>query len=387
MRKDVLKLIVTLCLLLCSIAYSDAGTAVQEQEQAPKKEFTIIKEVWRTPYKSQGKTGTCWSFSTTSLLESEAYRLGRGELELSQIYIAYHAYLEKAQRNVRMHGHGVFKQGGLPHDVIHIMKKYGTVRLTDYSGLLPGDAAHNHREMYKLLNGVMKSVVEVGKGENLSSKWIDGKLSSRWLDDMKDILDNHTGPVPKSIQYKGRKMTPKEFADEVLALPYDDYIEVTSYSFLPLYGTGELTIQDNWLHYSNYYNVKIDQFIGIIDHALENGFSLVFDLHTTTELYKSKKGYCELEPELEAGVIDQDARDTMLENWRTFDQHLVHGVGIAKDEKGKKFYFTKDSVGPEDGPYKSLEYFSENYIRAKALFIMVHKDGLPRDIRKKLGID
>jgi bleomycin hydrolase len=373
-------------LIILLIALSTAIASDKDKSEQPDKQFKIVKEVWRTPYKSQGKTGTCWSFSTTSFLESEAHRLGRGEFELSQMFIAYYAYLEKAQRNARRHGKGVFAQGGLPHDVIYIIDKYGTVPLSDYSGLPRGEERHNHREMFKILRGVMKSVIDSGEDRDLTSEWIDGTLHSKWLDSMGDIMGNHLGVIPQTIQYNGSEMTPVQFSSDVLDLPLDDYIEITSYSYLPLFGSGELYLSDNWLHYDDYYNLPIDDFIRCFDYALDNGFSLVLDLSITNAHYTSKKGYCELDPELENGVIDQNARDTMLENWKTVDQHLEHCVGLAKDEDGKKFYYVKDSVGPEDGSYKSLEYFSENFLRAKCLFFMVHKDGVPDDIRKRLGL-
>jgi bleomycin hydrolase len=372
--------------LILNIAFSTAYAADQDKSETPDKKFKIINEVWRSPFKSQAKTGTCWSFSTTSFLESEAHRLGRGDFELSQMFNAYYAYLEKAQRNSRMHGSGVFAQGGLSHDVIYIIDKYGAVPLSEYSGLPSGGERHNHRELFKMVQGIMNSVIESGENHDLSSEWHDGNLHSKWLDNIADVIENHLGVIPSTIQYNGREMTPKQFSEDVLDLPLTDYVEVTSYSYLPYYATGELQLRDNWLHYDDFYNVRIDDFIRIMDHSLENGYSLVLDLHILNSHYTSKKGYCELEPELEDGVIDQDARDTMLENWKTVDQHLVHCIGLAKDEDGKIFYFTKDSVDSVDDSYKSLEYFSENFLRAKCLFFMVHKDGLPDDILTKLGL-
>jgi len=377
----------SIVLALLIALFIPAGTAAaQKEKNAPGKKFEIIEEVWRTPFKSQGETGTCWSFSTISFLESEAHRLGRGDFELSQMFIAYRAYLEKALRNERLHGKGVFAQGGLSHDVIYIIGKYGAVPLADYTGLLPGRERHNHREMFKMLNGIMNSAVDSGEDHVLSSEWIDGKLHSEWLEDMDDVLKNHMGTIPEMIAYGGREMTPKEFADDVLDLPLEDYIEVTSYSYLPFNGKGELLLPDNWLHHDDYYNVRIDDFIRILDYAVSNGYSLVLDLHIINEHYTSKKGYCELDGDMENGVIDQDARDTMLENWKTVDQHLEHCIGLARDEDGKKFYYVKDSVDAADDSYKPLEYFSENFLRAKCLFVMVHKDGVPEDIREKLGL-
>ncbi|MFH1754784.1 MAG: C1 family peptidase, partial [Candidatus Latescibacterota bacterium] len=158
-------------LILSLVVLPEVHASAKNKRNISTKRFKIVHEVWRTPYKSQGRTGTCWSFSTTSFLESEAHRLGRGDFELSQMFAAYHAYLEKAQRYARMHGSGVFAQGGLPHDVIYLIDKYGTVPLSHYSGLPAGDDRHNHREMFKILKGVMSSVIQSGDDLDLSSKW------------------------------------------------------------------------------------------------------------------------------------------------------------------------------------------------------------------------
>ncbi|MBI4720770.1 MAG: hypothetical protein HY770_06045 [Chitinivibrionia bacterium] len=372
-------------LALCCTFGAVALRADTENESAPKR-FTVLKEVWRTSYKPQGQTGMCWSFSTTSFLESEVKRLGGGEYELSPVFTAYHAYLEKSSRFVRRQGGDVFGQGGLPHDVIHVMQTCGAVPLAAYSGLPAGERKHDHRELFAVLNALVKAVVKTGEGGNLSGAWSGGRVQSAWMEDFRDILDNHLGAPPSSIAVEGRTITPRQFADEVLAVPYDDFVEITSYSFLPPYGAGELPLHDNWLHYSGYYNVPLDDFIRIADHALERRFSMVFDLHTTDELYKSLSGYAELAPDVEGGAVTQDMRNTMLEDWSTTDVHLVHCVGLAKDDAGKKFYRVKDSWGADEGPYEDLEYLSENFVRAKALFLMIHKDGLPGDVREKLGI-
>jgi bleomycin hydrolase len=381
MKKIVLMSIIMLGCAMASLLPVRAADTAKES-----KRFSVQTEVWRTPYKPQGQTGMCWAFSTVSFLESELKRLGTGEFELSQVFISYHAYLEKARRHVYRQGGGVFGQGGLPHDVIHVMKKYGAAPLEAYSGLREGNSRHAHNEMFAILDGVLEGVIASGKKGNLSGKWVDGELECLWFDDFRDILDNHLGAPPPSFDYGGRTSTPRQFADDVLALPYDEYLEITSYSYLPRNVKGELALHDNWLHYDEYYNVSLDDLIAIIDHALKTGYSLVFDLHTTGALYENLSGYAELPEDLEQGGIDADARDTMLENWSTTDVHLVHCVGIAADETGKKYYMVKDSWGADEGPYEDLEYLSEAFVRAKALFILVHKNGVPRGIKNALGI-
>jgi bleomycin hydrolase len=387
MKRNIFLFALVLSIGLVLFVSSTALENEKKKSELPDKKFKVLTEVWRTPAKSQGKTGTCWCFSTTSFLESEAHRLGRGDFELSEMFTVYHVYLEKALRYVRLHGKNRFGQGGLCHDVVYIMKKYGIVRDSDYSGLKPGETMHKHNEMERVAAGMMEGVVKSGEKKELSSKWIDGRLSSNWFNALCGLLDSYLGKVPKMIEYKGRRISPKQFSDEVLALPFDDYIEITSYSYLPFYKTGELLVPDNWMHCKNYYNVKLNDFVRIIDHALERGYSLVFDLHLTKEDYESLKGYGVVKADSEGVVVSQDMRDTMFEDWRTSDVHLVHAVGIAEDEEGKKFYTTKDSVTSDVGPNKSLEHFSENYVRAKVLSYMINKNGLPDDIREILGIE
>ena len=362
-------------------------TAIAAGEGVSEKKFTIEHQIWSTPNKSQGKTWMCWAFSTTSLFESELKRLGKEEMELSPVFTVYHAFLEKADRFFYRQGGTVFGPGGLPHDVIHVTRKYGAVPLNSYSGLLPGKSSHSNRELRILLDGLMKAVLEVGKDGSLSSSWKDGKLNSLWRDDLRDILDNHLGKPPKAITYGGQQFTPLQFVENVAQLPFEDYVEITSYSFLPMYGKGEFALHDNWLHYDDYYNLPLEEYIAVIDHALENGFSLVLDLHTTKELYKDPGGVAELKVEMAGLGLDQDGRDSMFEDWSTTDVHLVHCIGVAKDQEGGKYYMVKDSWREEGGANEGLKYLSEEFIRGKALFIMLHKDGLPSQVREKLHID
>ena len=368
-------LVISVVVLALSIPSAMAQTR-PEKQSLPDKEFTIVKEMWRTPSKSQGRTGTCWCFSTTSFFETEAYRLGRGEFNLSEIHTVYYACLEKAHRYIRLHGSNAFGQGGLSHDLLYLAKRHGLVRKSDYDGFQPGgEKVHNHSEMFTALRGVVDGIVN-GRGP-----------TDTWPEALKGIMNAYVGKVPEKINYEGREMTPKQFADEVINLPYDDYVEITSYSYLPKYGKGELLIPDNWMHYDDFYNVPIDDYIKIIDNALTNGYTLVFDLDVAAPTCNSRAGQAFMEEDKTGETIDQAQRDMLFDSWKTQDHHLEHAVGIAKDEKGATWYLVKDSGGPDRGPFEGHEYFSENFVRAKVLFVMLHKDGIPADIKEKLGID
>ncbi len=390
-KNSVISIICThvIFILFFSMAlFSQEQKKLSSENEKTDKNFKTIKEVWTTPFKSQGKTGTCWCFSTTSFLESEAHRLGRGDFEISQMYTVYYAYIEKALRTIRTHAENPFREGGLSHDVIYLMGKYGAVPRSNYIGIKDAENKYDHREMYNALSGMLKGIFAVGKDAPIGGHWIDGQFQWYWLSGFKGVLDAYLGKLPDSIMYNGKNLTPRQFSAEVLNLPLDDYIEITSYSLFPFNSAEELLLPDNWLHYHKFYNVPLDDFMRIIDHALENGFSLCADLHLNKDEFKSKKNYA-LGHDEEKGVqITQNERDGMFDNWRTEDVHLEHIIGMAKDEQGKKYYKAKDSVSSEDGnsgPYYNKEYLSENFVKSRVLFIMVHKDGLPHDISVKLG--
>ena len=100
--------------------------AAQQAEKTPYS-FTITKEVAATPVKNQASSGTCWSFAGIGMLESELLRTGKGEYDLSEMWIVRHTYFEKAVKYVRMHGTMVIAAGGATHDVCELIEKYGTV--------------------------------------------------------------------------------------------------------------------------------------------------------------------------------------------------------------------------------------------------------------------
>jgi len=352
------------------------------------KKFTVIKENWVSPYKSQGETGLCAPFSDISFLESELHRLERGDFELSTIYVAYNFYIEKALRRIRLRGKIDFGfNGGFNYDAFEMIKKYGIVKSSEYTGLLPGHTEHNHFKFINEMHSYLTDTVEKdGKEGNLNSQWKDGEFYSPWLENIKKILNQNMGELPAVIEYNKKVMSPIEFSEEILSIPYDDYIKVTSYSYMEFDQPGELLVDGNWLHYQDFYNIRLDEFISLIDHALNNGFSLTGDFHITEESYISKLGYADFQLDSSNTDINQNIRDDLYENWKTNDVHNVHIIGIARDENGKKYYKIKDSAPTKVFP-NFPKYFSENYFRARVLSVMLHKDGMPFEIRKRLKIN
>ncbi len=228
-------------------------------------------------------------------------------------------------------------------------------------------------------------VEQEGRDGKLNSQWKDGVLFSPWLDDFKNILNKNLGKLPTSIEYNDKVMTAIEFSENILNIPFNDYIKITSYSYLEFDKPGELLVDGNWLHKKDFYNIRLDEYIKLIDYALNNGFTLTGDFHITEESYRGNLGYADFEIDSTNTIIDQDTRDNLYENWKTTDVHNVQIIGIAKDEKGNKYYKIKDSSYKKHFPNSPI-YFSENYFRARVLSIMLHKDGIPPNIINRLKI-
>ncbi len=350
------------------------------------KKITVIKENWVSPYKSQDETSFCAIFSDISFIESELHRLGRGDFELSTMYAAYNLYVEKAHRSIRLRGQVDYNfDGYFNYDAFEMIKKYGIVPLSDYTGLLGTQTEHNHYIFYKDMYNHLRIVEKDGKEGNLNSQWKDGKLESPWLENFKEILDINMGELPATIMYNQKAMTPREFSNSILQIPFDDYIKITSYSYLEFYKPGELLVSGNWLHKDDFYNIRLDEYIQLIDYALNNGYTLTGDFHITEEDYLGDIGYADFQIDSLDTTINQDARDNLYENWKTTDVHNVQIIGIAKNERGNKYYKIKDSASKKTFP-TSPEYFSENYFRARVLSVLLHKDGIPPGINNKLEL-
>ncbi|MEN8120181.1 MAG: C1 family peptidase [Bacteroidota bacterium] len=341
-------------------------------------DFTIIKQVPTSPVKSQDRTGTCWSYATTSFIETEALRKGKGLFDLSEMYFARNAYTTKAKKYVRFHGNNNFSESGQAHDVLDVIKTHGIVPQEVYQGLNYGRKKHNHSEMYSVLNGMLKGL--------LKSKM--RPHSDVWLPSFNAILDNCLGENPKDFKYKGKTYTPQNFAKNVIGFNPDDYVELSSYKDYPFYKQFELEVPDNWSH-DLYYNLPINEFMQVMDNALNNGYSVDWDGDVSEDDYSNKAGTAVLSMDESDGIIINGLDKMRLqtfEDFSTTDDHLMHITGIAKDKNGTIFYLTKNSGGPNRNNFGGYLYMSKSYVQLKTIAILVHKDALPKDIKKKMGI-
>ncbi|MBN1132578.1 MAG: aminopeptidase [Bacteroidales bacterium] len=400
MRKSILFIIA-----LLSINAFNRPVFAQGPAKKSGYEFKIIKSLPATPVKDQHRTGTCWSFATISFLESELLRKGKGEFDLSEMYPVRICYEYKAEKYVRMHGKTNFAHGGLGQDLLWVLDHYGLVPEAVYGGLEYGEDKHVHGEMDAVVSGYMEHLI--------SNR--NGRLTPVWKEGLKGILDAYFGKVPERFSYNGKDYTPAEFA-EMLNLSSSDYIAVGSFTHHPFYETFILEVPDNWM-WHNIYNVPINDMMQVLDNALEQGYTVLwdadvsergFDRKTSIALVpqeeqeeimnmdrnrwsslsdqeKQKLLYDFSTPKKER-VITQEMRQESFNNYMTSDDHLMHITGLAEDQKGNPFYLVKNSWGTEELVYDGYFYVSRTYMQYKTLFFMVHKEAIPEALRDRLGI-
>lgn len=394
-----------IALSLGLLTFTGAFAQEEKKEENEGYKFTMEKENPATSVKNQYRSGTCWSFSALSFMESELLRMGKGEFDLSEMFVVRKCYEDKAQRYVRMHGKLNFGGGGASHDIPYVWSHYGIVPETAYTGLTIGEKNHIHGEMDKVLNDYLDGVIE-NKNNKLTPVWYKG---------YEGIVDAYLGEEPATFEYNGKKYTPKSFADE-LAINPDDYIKLTSYTHHPFYQPFIIEVEDNWL-WGEALNLPIDELMEVMYNAIDKGYTFVWgadvsekgfswtngvaivpdvDLNdmSGTEKEKWEKltskekkaamfSFDKPVPEMK---ITQAMRQEGFDNYTTTDDHGMHITGVAKDQNGNKYFYVKNSWGFKNHKYNGYFYASDAFVRYKTMDIMVHKDAIPKQLRKKLGI-
>jgi len=370
-------------------------------------EFTMIKELDATSVKNQYRTGTCWSFSAISLLESEMMRMGKDAADLSEMWIVRHTYPEKAKRYVRFHGNLNFSPGGAFHDVTNMMEKYGLVPESVYSGLEYGTEKHNHGELDAVLKGYVENVI---KNEN-------GDITPVWHDGFIDVVETYLGKKPETFTYEGKEYSPQSFAKEYVGLDPDNYVELSSYTHHPYYSKFILEVPDNWSQ-DEVYNLPVDDLMEVMYNAIDEGYTIAWaadvsdkgfswnngvavvpakdleDMTQTertrwedlTEREKQQQLYNFNDPPEKQKEITQEMRQKAFNNYNTTDDHGMHITGLAEDQNGTKYFYVKNSWSDDNHVYDGYLYASDAYVRYKTMDIMVHKDAIPDDIAEKLGL-
>lgn len=367
-------------------------------------QFTDVKRLAATPVKNQASTGTCWCFATVSFLEAELLRTGKGEYDLSEMFLVRQKYMNQLQDNYLRRGKGNISQGSLSHTAINAFLQVGIVPEEVYNGINYDSERHNHGELARYLKGIADVAVELKHRSPEYDKLV------------KNLFDTYLGEVPEKFTYKGKEYTPKSFAAS-LGLNMDDYVELTSFTHHPYYTQFEVEVPDNWEH-GKMYNLPLDELMETMNYSLDKGYTVCWDgdvsekgfSHTNgvainpevaktedlsgsdrarfegmsmtqrlEEVYKFERPYPEV-------MVTPEVRQQGFEKFVTTDDHLMHVTGIVKDQNGTPYYITKNSWGTERNTFGGYLNMSESYVRAKTIFILVHKDAVPKAIRAKLKI-
>jgi len=326
-------------------------------------------QIKHTPPVNQGKTNTCWAFSTVSFLESEIMRLSGKTYQLSAMWVVYHAYLEKARNYYEQQGKARLSGGGLAHDVVTIIQKYGIVQQHDYAGLKGAATMHDHTELDQAMRKILNSLIPI---EDMTTDF--AVLAVR------QILDDYLGVPPDTIEVEGQSMTPQAFAQEILKLPLENYLQITSFQSFPFYTSGKLGLPDNWLQFDRYLNVPLNEFLALIRGAITNNFSVVIDMDLSEAGYRKEQSLATLNADHSTiDSIDQQIRERHFASQATTDDHLQHLIGFAPcpDEGGFNWYLIKDSLPSSyNSASKGYIYMREDYVRLKVLSFMVHKEAV-----------
>lgn len=357
-------------------------------------QFETIVDLEATPVKNQGRSGTCWSYATTSFVESEMIRMGKTPVDISEMFTVRMVYLDKAEKYVRLHGNLNFGQGGALPDVLYVIKKYGAVPQAVYEGLNYGTEINNHGEMEAALKGIIDGVI--------ANK--NGKVTPNWKIAFNAVMDAYLGAYPEEFEYEGKTYTPRTFADKVVGINADDYVQFTSFTHYPFNHVCQIQVPDNWA-WGDSYNVELDDMISVLNTSLDKGYSVSWATDVSEKGFSLKNGLA-IVPEKSWKDMDaeerqahfstphtemeitQELRQEGYDNYQTQDDHGMQITGRVKDQNGSVYYIVKNSWGDRENDYKTgYLHVSEAFVRYKTISIMMHKDGVDKKMLKQVGIN
>lgn len=395
------KKILLLALTYAFIFFADYATAQISGSTAYK--FNVIKELPVTSVKNQSRTSTCWSFSTLSFIESELLRMGKGIHDLSEMFIVSNSYFDKSEKYIRTGGKINMAPGSSFGDALYVIKHYGIVPEEVMTGLNYGEEIHVHNEMDAALSGYIKAI----------ERNPNGKLSSAWKSGVKGILNAYLGEIPVNFRYQDKEYSPNSFAAS-LGINPDEYVSLTSYTHHPFYSSFALEIPDNW-RWDSSYNLPIDELVQVVNNSIEKGYTVLWASDVSEKGF-TRKGIAvvpetdtknmsgsdqerwlglsrneidakiySLENVVKEKFVNQEIRQKGYDNLQTTDDHGMHIFGVARENNGDIFYMVKNSWG-ETGDYKGIWFVSETFLKYKTMNIVVHKNAIPIDIRKKLNL-
>ncbi len=378
------------------------GSLAAQEAKKDSVVFTVVKENAITPVKDQNQSGTCWAYSSLGFFESELLRMGKGEHDLSEAFLVYHTYMDRADKAIRMHGDVSFSQGGSFYDAVYCLQHYGLVPQEVMTGKLYGDSLFNFNQLDAVASAYVGALAK-------------GKLKTinpAWRKDLSAIYANYFGELPEKFTYKGKEYTPLSYAKS-LGLNPDDYVSLTSFTHHPFYSKFIIEVQDNW-RWAESYNLPLDEFMEVMEQAVRNGYTFAWGADVSeTGFSRHVKGIASVPDTKKSAdktgsdaarwtgtnerngvapadatgekVITQEMRQEAYDSWETTDDHGMVIYGLSKDQNGKEYFMMKNSWG-DYGPYHGLWYVTKPYMAYKTMNIIINKNAIPAKIAKKLGI-
>lgn len=368
--------------------------------------FTDTKIIPSTPVKNQNRSGTCWCFSTLTMLECEILKAGGPEMHLSEMWIVRHSFMDKAEKYVRLHGQLNFAEGGASHDVTEGIARHGIVPFEAYPGLNYGTDKPDFHELTGALKAYLDAVIAAAEKSRMP-------LSTAWKRGFDALLDSYFGPCPETFVYEGKEYTPASFAAS-LPIDMDDYVDLTSYTHQPFYEEFIIEVPDNWM-WSTVWNLPLDELMAVIDNALAEGYTIAWGTDVSEKGFSRTKaigiipeadidGMSGTEAERWGKLTDkekeealykfdkpgkertitQEMRQIAYDNYETTDDHGMVIVGTATDQAGNAYFKVQNSWDARP-PYGGFWYFSRPFVEYKTMSIMVNRNAVPKEIRKKLG--
>lgn len=395
-------------LALCAVTMPMMAQTEEQPKDSVEEgwKFTTVDSVAITPVKNQHRSSTCWAFSTLGFFESEIMRMNKGQVvDFAEMYVVNKTMMDRAEYCLRMYGDVAFAPGGSAYDVLYCMKHYGLVPQEAMPGIRygawPADTLPVHTELDAVAGGYLKAL----KGMK--------KLTPVWKEGLQAIYNTYLGTCPTEFTYEGKQYTPQEWV-KALKLNPDDYVSITSYTHHPFWETFALEVPDNW-RMDEMYNVPLEDMMRIIDNAIDKGYTMAWGADVS-EIGFTRKGIGVV-PDAENGAdltgsdmahwvgmsesskkeeltkrplpeleITQEMRQKAFDTWETTDDHGMQIFGRAKDQNGKLYYMVKNSWGTQKSDYKGIWYVSRAFLMYKTNDILVHKDAIPSDLKKKMGI-
>jgi len=348
------------------------------------KQFTNIKNNAATPVKSQGRSGTCWCFSSTAMTESELLKQNKPTLDLSETFTVYNLYIDKADKYIRRRGNTRFAEGGLGQDMLNAVVAYGAMPQEIYPGVGRDTIMSHDYKMEEVLKKYLDSVLASDQ-DVVPTNWKDGFIQ---------ILQSYLGQPPAEFDFNGKHYTPQTFAAEYITEKPSDFIGLTSFTHHPFYTSFVMEVPDNY-NSNAYYNLPLDELISTVRECIMNGYTLTWDADVSNIGFRQKAGVAmwvtnasdsTAFPMFTEQKYISTIRQYLFDQQVTQDDHLMQITGIAKDENGNEFFIVKNSWG-ETGPYKGYIYVSTPYFAINTISVLVNKKALPADEMNKIAMN